>query len=63
MERLLLRVNEAAELLGVSRSKTYELIAARIIPAVRIGSSVRVPLEELRAWIKGNCEINHAEAR
>ena len=29
----------------------YELIAAGDIPSLRIGSSVRVPLDALRAWI------------
>src|SRR5262245_36236292 len=39
---VLLRVEEAASLLRVSRSKVYELIAAHKLPAVRIGRSVRV---------------------
>ena len=51
MDRLLLRPNEAAELIGVGRSKVYELIASGQIPSVRIGASVRVPLESLKEWI------------
>ena len=39
-ERLLLRPNEVAQLLGIGRSKTYEMLAAGIIPSVRIGASV-----------------------
>jgi excisionase family DNA binding protein len=50
-ERLAYRVSEAAEVVGVSRSKMYELIAAGIVPAVRIGGSVRVPVEALKKWI------------
>lgn len=46
-ERLLLRVPEAAEALGVSRSHMYELIQAGRVPVVRLGASVRVP----RAWL------------
>jgi excisionase family DNA binding protein len=42
---------EAAEALGVSRAKTYELIAAGDIPSVRLGGCVRVPVDGLRAWI------------
>ena len=62
-ERLLVRVSEAADLMGISRSKAYQLIASRIIPVVRIGpgNSVRVPLEELKAWIKESCESDNAE--
>lgn len=57
-QRLLLRPTEAAEALGVSRSKVYELIAAGTIPSVRIGgTSVRVPAEELRAWVSRQAVI------
>jgi excisionase family DNA binding protein len=51
MERLLLRPVEAAEAIGISRSKIYELLASGELPSVRIGASVRVPVEALRAWI------------
>ena len=51
MERLAYRVNEAAEMMGVSRSKMYELIAAGSIPVLRIGTSIRVPNEALREWL------------
>jgi len=53
MERILLKPTEVAELLGIGRSKSYELIGSGIIPSIRIGSSVRVPMESLRAWIAG----------
>lgn len=50
-EKMLLRPIEVADALGVGRSKAYELIASGVIPSVRIGASVRVPLDSLRAWI------------
>ncbi len=49
--RLLLRPHEAGDALGVSRSKVYELIASGELPSIRLGGSVRVPLEALHAWI------------
>ena len=52
MERLLLRPAEVAELLGVSRSRVYELIASRALPSVRVGLTRRVPVEALRRWIE-----------
>src|SRR5688572_23033797 len=52
MEKLLLRPSEVAELLGIGRSKSYELIGSGLIPSIRIGTSVRVPLDSLRAWIE-----------
>lgn len=54
IERLLLRVEEAAEALGLSRSGIYNLISAGEIPVVRMGRSVRVPAEALREYVKRN---------
>jgi len=51
VDKLLLRPVEAAEAIGISRSKIYELLASGELPSVRIGASVRVPVEALRAWI------------
>lgn len=51
-DRLAYRVNEAADAIGISRAKAYELIAAGELPSIRIGSSIRVPAEALRAWIE-----------
>jgi excisionase family DNA binding protein len=49
--RLLLRPSEAAEILGISRSQIYALIANRSVPIVRVGKRARVPLEGLKSWI------------
>jgi excisionase family DNA binding protein len=51
MEKLLLRPDEAATSLGVGRSRIYQLLADGVIPAIRVGRSVRVPAHALRAWI------------
>jgi excisionase family DNA binding protein len=53
LERLLLRPAEAAEILGVSRSKLYELIAQGKIPSVRLdeGRLIRVPVAALKALV------------
>jgi len=52
VEKLLLKPAEVSELTGMGKSKTYELIAAGVIPSVRIGKSVRVPADRLRRWIE-----------
>ncbi len=52
MEQELLRVAEAARILGIGRTKTYELVAAGAIPTVRIGRAVRVPKAALYIWIQ-----------
>lgn len=51
MERLALRVAEAAEALGISRSKMYELVAANKVPSMKVGGVVRIPADAFRAWI------------
>jgi excisionase family DNA binding protein len=49
--KLLLRPLEAAEAIGVGRSKVYELLASGEVPSIKIGGSVRVPVDALRRWI------------
>lgn len=53
---LLLRPAEAAKLLSISRSRCYELLAAGILPAIKIGGSVRVPARALQDWIAANTQ-------
>jgi excisionase family DNA binding protein len=47
----LLKPIEVAETLGISRSRVFELLAARELPSIHIGRSIRVPREQLAAWI------------
>ena len=49
--RLLYKPAEAAEMLGIGRSKLYELLEADEIASVWIGRSRRVPVEALHAFI------------
>jgi excisionase family DNA binding protein len=51
-DKLLLRPTEAAEALGLSRATVYELLARGEIPSLRIGRSVRVPVDRLREWVQ-----------
>ena len=51
-EKLAYRVSEVAELLGMSRSGVYALVVSRTLPSVRLGGSIRVPADALRAWLK-----------
>lgn len=61
VEKLLLRVTEAAELASVSRTTAYELIAAGAWPSVRVGSALRVPLAGLRVWVEAQTRAAGAE--
>lgn len=61
IEKLMYRVNEFAEAIGVSRSKAYEMIARGEVPTVRVGGSVRVPVANVRKWIEANVSAAGAE--
>jgi len=50
--KLLLKPNEAAEMLGIGRMRIYELVRQNRIPTVRVGMRVRIPTEALREWIR-----------
>jgi excisionase family DNA binding protein len=60
MNRLLLRPVEAAEAIGIGRSKVYALLASGELPSIRIGGSIRVPVDHLRAWIDRQLAENSA---
>jgi putative molybdopterin biosynthesis protein len=54
MDVQLLKSDEVAEILHVSRSMAYLLMKRGDIPTVRIGTSVRVRPEDLDQYIKNN---------
>ena len=45
-ERVLLRVSEAAEMIGVSRSKLYEMVAEGVLPYHILRSSSVVSISQ-----------------
>jgi excisionase family DNA binding protein len=47
----MLRIAQAATLLGISRSHCYRLARAGSIPAVRLGAAIRIPRQQLVEWI------------
>lgn len=50
-QRLLYSVVEAAEVLSLSRSKVYELLAANTLQSVKIGRSRRIPHSALTDYV------------
>jgi excisionase family DNA binding protein len=53
MEKLLLTVREAADVLSVSRSRVYELLYAEQLDSVKIGRSRRVAPASVRRLANG----------
>ena len=51
MEPLLLRAEECARILGLGRSKVFQMMQRGELPVVRIGRSVRIPARALELWV------------
>jgi excisionase family DNA binding protein len=51
-EQILLKPKRAFELLDISRSTGYALIASGQLPCIRFGRAVRVPVDALRRWVE-----------
>jgi len=47
----LLRPADLAPQLGVTTGRIYQLIAAGVLPAVRVGRSLRIPRAAWEAWL------------
>lgn len=55
-ERLTLTVQEASEILGISRAHAYELVRTNDIPSVKLGRRIVVPRHALDKMIRGVTE-------
>jgi excisionase family DNA binding protein len=51
MDKLLVTPREAADVLGVGRSKVYELLRNGTLASVRIGASRRIPVDALAVFV------------
>jgi excisionase family DNA binding protein len=53
-ERLLYKVDEAAEALGLSRVTLYSLMARGEVDSIKVGAARRIPADELRRFVERN---------
>ena len=51
MDKGLLKIEDAARVLSLGRSKTYQLVMEGAIPSIHIGRSRRIPAAALQRWI------------
>ena len=56
-ECIAVRIPVAAKMIGISRSKFYELLAAGEIEAIKLGRSTLIPVASLKAFIES---LRHA---
>ena len=49
---IMLSVNQLANVLGISRTSSYDLVRSKGFPSITIGSRIVVPKDELMIWIQ-----------
>ena len=60
---LMLSVPEMAAALGISRAGAYELVRTEGFPALKIGSRIVIPKDELQEWVKRNTGVSSSKWR
>lgn len=58
IEPICVKVNEAARMIGVGRTKLYELIAAGEVDVVKLGKSTRVTTSSLKSLVERNVSLD-----
>jgi len=56
-----LSLKDVQQMLGIGRTKAYELVVTGELPAVRIGRCIRVNRGELDKWLHGQRYLNMAK--
>jgi len=52
MDKLMLKVPEVAKILRIGRAKAYDLVREGVIPSIKMGKSIRVPMQGLINWME-----------
>ena len=58
IEPICVKVNDAARMIGVGRTKLYELIAAGEVDVVKLGKSTRVTTASLKSLVERNVSLD-----
>ncbi len=49
---MMLSVSQVAKVLGISRTRSYELVNEKGFPKIKIGTRIVVPKDEFMLWIQ-----------
>ena len=49
-EQAFISLNELQEILGIGKTRAYDLVASGELPAIRVGRVIRVRLADLNRW-------------
>lgn len=60
IEPLAVSVSEAAQLVGLSRPKVYQLMQIGDFPSFKVGTRTLIPMDGLRAWVTAQTEKQEA---
>ncbi len=58
-----LRPADIAPLIGVCRSRVYQLIADGTVPSIRVGAVILIPVDAWTAWLKARSDEALASVR
>lgn len=58
VEPICVRVNDAARMIGVGRTKLYQLISSGELETIKIGKATRVTTASLQELVKRRCKPN-----
>ena len=51
-EQEFISLNELQEILGIGRTKAYDLVTSGDLPAVHIGRIIRISKQDLTVWLE-----------
>jgi excisionase family DNA binding protein len=60
-EQEFISLNQLQDILGIGRTKAYDLVASRELPAIRVGRVIRVRRADLDRWAE--CQSYFDSAR
>ena len=58
VEPICVRINEAARMIGIGRTKLYELISSGELETVKIGKATRITTASLRRLVERHRALN-----
>ncbi len=53
---MMISVLQVAKVLGISRTRSYELVNEKGFPKIKIGTRIVVPKDEFKLWIQKQIE-------
>jgi len=62
-KRIAHTIKEAAEMLGLSKSRLYEMVQSSEIPYMKIGGKILLPKKELELWLQSHVVLPQKKSK